>query len=146
MQIHIIKISCGHIIYKQINAGTVTLSPGPVAPVCQAGDELQLTCSTNGTFIRWSFTVRNDQGRLQQYQRFISQDGTRQTHESVITVNSIIFTFMRTSAQGDSPLISTLVINSVNRDLNATTINCEDAETSMTASTTIRLFDMSTYQ
>ena len=116
-----------------------------MAPVCQAEDQLELTCITNGTFVRWSFTVRNDQGRLQEYPRFISQDGTQQTHESQITVNSTTFTFMRTSAQGSSPLTSTLVVNSVSSALNGTVVHCEDAETSMTATTTIHLFDTSMY-
>ena len=86
--------------------------------------------------------MRNDQGRLQEYPQFISQDGSQQTHNSVITVNSTTFTFMRTSAQGSSPLVSTLVINSVGSTLNGTTVRCEDAETSTTASSTIRLFNL----
>ena len=128
-----------------LNTGRVFLSPMAVAPVCQFEDPLLLTCSTNGTILRWIFTVRNYQGRLQEYPRFVSQDGTQQTQESEITVNSTIFTFMRTSAQGRTPLISTLEINSVNSELNGTVVNCEDVGTSMTASTTVRIFDLSTY-
>ena len=90
--------------------------------------------------------MRNDQGRLQEYLRFISQDGSQQTHKSGITVNSTTFTFMRTSAEGSSPLTSTLVVNSVSSALNGTIVHCEDAETSTTASTTVRFFDMRMYQ
>ena len=36
------------------------------------------------------------------------------------------FTFMRTSAQGDLPLISTLFIDSVSIGLNGTVVNCTD--------------------
>ena len=77
-----------------LNTGRVILSPGEAASVCQLGDSLLLTCSTNGTILRWSFTVRNNQGRLQEYPRFISRDGTEQTQESVIIVNSTTFTFI----------------------------------------------------
>ena len=119
----------------------LTLSPGVVAPVCQVGNELELTCSTNGSFMRWIFTVGNEQGVPQEYRRNInSLDGPRQM--TVIEVNSTTFTTMRTSAQGVSPLISTLVINSVSNDLNGTVVHCQDVGTSTTASTTIKLFDI----
>ena len=119
----------------------LTLSPGVVAPVCQAGDELELTCSTNSSFVRWMFTVGNAQGVPREYQRNInSLDGPRQM--TVIEVNSTTFTTMRTSAQGVSPLISTLVINSVSNDLNGTVVHCQDVGTSTTASTTIQLFNI----
>ena len=32
-----------------------TLLPGSLARVCQAGDPLELTCTTNGTSARWTF-------------------------------------------------------------------------------------------
>ena len=65
--------------------------------------------------------------------------------ESEITVNSTIITFMRTSAEGNSPLTSTLVINSVSGALNGTVVHCVDVGTLMAANTTICLFDMCTY-
>ena len=89
--------------------------------------------------------MRNNQGRLQEYPRFISRDGTEQAQESVIIVNSTTFTFMRTSGQGSSPLISTLVINSVNSELSGTVVNCEDVGTSMTAFTTVHILDLGMY-
>lgn len=118
-----------------------------MASVCQTGDhfQLQLTCSTNGRFLRWIINLRNDQGRLQEYTRLISQDGSQQTHESEITINSTMITFMRTSAEGSSPLTSILVINSVGGALNGTVVHCVDVGTSVAANTTIRLFDISTY-
>ena len=124
---------------------TVTLLPGSVAQVCQAGDPLELTCITNGTIIRWSFTARNSLGRLTEYgPAFISaEDEAQQTED--IRVNSTTFTLMRTSARASSPLVSTMVINSVNRELNGTVVNCEDSWTSTTASTTIHYIDRSTY-
>ena len=130
------------------DTATVTILPGSVVRVCQARDPLEFTCTTNGTFIMWSFTARNSLGRLTEYgPTFINaEDKSQQT--SVIRVNSSTFTFMRTSAQASSPLVSTLVINSssVNRDLNGTVVNCTDTGTSMTASTTIHYVDKSTSQ
>ena len=88
--------------------------------------------------------MRNEQGRLQEYgPRFInSRDMSSQMSE--IRVNSTVFTIMRTSAQGDSPLVSTLVVDSVSNNLNGTVVHCEDVSNSVTASTTIHLFDEST--
>ena len=130
-----------------MNAGTVTLSPVTVAPVCQVGDQLELTCNNNETVIKWSFTVNNDQLRrtgLLEYPRFINtEDESQQISE--VTVNSTIFTFMRISARGSLPMISTLVINSVSRNLNGTVVHCTDVGTSTTASTTIHLFGTSTW-
>ena len=38
-------------------AGVVEISPSAVAPVCQVGDQLELTCTTTGIFLRWEVTV-----------------------------------------------------------------------------------------
>ena len=84
--------------------------------------------------------MKNEVGRFQEYPRFISYDGAEQT--SNIRVNSTTFTFMRTSAQGSSsPLISTLLIDSVSSTLNGTVVHCMDVGASMTTSTTIHLYD-----
>ena len=51
---------------------------------------------------------------------------------------------MRTSAQGESPLISTLSIDSVSIDLNGTVVNCMNvANSMMSASTAIYVIDTS---
>ena len=89
--------------------------------------------------------MRNEQGSLQEYPRLISQDGSQQTHESEITVNSTTFTFMRTSAEQISPLTSTLVVSSVNSALNGIEVQCVDVGTSTTAMTTIHLYDTSEF-
>ena len=126
-------------------ADTVTLSPGGVTPVCQAGDPLKLICITNGSFIRWDITARNELGRFQDYGPLFvyAEDASQQT--SSATVNSTTFTTVRTSDQDSSPLISTMVIDPVNRDLNGTVVNCEDVGTSM-ASATIHYIDESKYR
>ena len=120
------------------NVGVVILSPRAVAPVCRVGDQLELTCNSTGSFLRWIFTIGNEQGVPQEYRRNInSQDGSQQM--SMIEVNSTTFTFMRISDQGVLPLISTLVINSVSSTLNGTVVHCVDVGTSTTASTTVHL-------
>ena len=122
-----------------MNAGVVTLYPEEVAPVCEVGDQLELSCNISGSFLRWSFTVGTEQGMLQEYRRNINNEGGSQLASNVITVNSTTFTFMRTSDQGILPLVSTLVINFVSRDLNGVTVYCVDVIASMTASTTVHL-------
>ena len=125
-------------------AGMVTLSPTPVDPVCREGDPLELTCNSTGSFIRWNFTVGNEQGVLLNYQRIITSQGVSGL-VSMILVNSTTFTFMTTSSQGMLPLVSTLVIDSVSRYLNGTEVYCDDVATSATASTTIHLFENSMF-
>ena len=122
-----------------MNAGVVTLYPEEVASVCEVGDQLELSCNISGSFQRWSFTVGTEQGMLQEYRRNINNEDGSQLASNVITVNSTTFTFMRTSDQGILPLVSTLVINFVSRDLNGVTVYCADVSASMSASTTIRL-------
>ena len=120
----------------------MTLSPPSVAPVCRVGDPLELTCSSTGSLIEWSFIVGDEQGVLLNYHRLItSQEISGRV--LMLLVNSTTFTFMRTSSQGSLPLVSTLVIDSVNRYLNGTEVHCLDVETFATASTTIHLFENS---
>lgn len=83
----------------------------------------------------------NEQGILQEYQRNINREGGSQ-QASDVTVNSTTFTFMRTSAQDSLPLVSTLVISFVGRDLNGVVVHCIDVGASVTAMTTIRLFEV----
>jgi hypothetical protein len=85
--------------------------------------------------------VSNEEGVPQEYPRNINSQAVSQ-QVSMIEVNSTTFTFMRTSDRGMLPLVSTLVIDSVNIHLNGTEVHCLDVATSTTASTTIRLFDM----
>jgi hydrogenase/urease accessory protein HupE len=58
-------------------------------------------------------------------------------------VTSVIFTFVRTSAQGASPLVSTLSIDFVNISINGTVVRCSDVAIPMTsASTAIQIIDI----
>ena len=85
-----------------------------VAPVCRVGDQLNLTCTASIEFITWSVFCVNEQGILERAinDEPINSEDMLQMPEP--TVNSLAtFTFMRTSAQGDLPLISTLSVDSV---------------------------------
>ena len=117
-----------------------------VAPVCHVGDPLQLTCNASVQFISWSVFRVNEQGILER--AFIDEpmnsiDMLQMTETTV--KNLATFTFVRTSAQGELPLISTLSIDSVSIGLNGTVVHCMDTrnkEENMTsASTTIQVVD-----
>ena len=59
--------------------------------------------------------------------------------------NFATFIFMRSSAQGASPLISILSIDSVGIGLNGTVVRCSDVANPITsASTTIHIIDANT--
>ena len=131
---------------NKISAGELTLSPMTVAPVCRVGDPLQLTCTATAfiQFLQWSITVVDDQGRLEEITAFSNSRDTTQALTQ-ITVNSTTFTFIRSSAQGATPLISTLSIDLVSIGLNGTVVRCVDAamNSSTLASTTIQIIDAS---
>ena len=126
-------------------AGMVTLSPMMVAPVCRVGDPLQITCTASVNFIKLSIVVLNEQGMAEEINVIRNSDDPSPPPKQRI-INSTTFTFTRTSAQGDSPLIFTLSIDSVNISLNGTVVNCMDANNPMTlesASTIIQIIDTS---
>ena len=128
-------------------AGTdvVTLSPMSVAPVCRVGDPLQITCTSNMDFIRWSITVVNEQGMEEEIVvSRNSRDPSPPPRERII--NSTLFTFSRISAEDALPLKTTLTINSTSIGLNGTVVHCMNASYSnaiTSASTTIKIVDTS---
>ena len=128
-------------------AGQLTLSPISVAPVCRAGDPLQLTCTAvlagSVQIIRWRiFSVINDQGTLSEITNSVLIDNSDDNQRKIKEVASVTFTYARTSAQRTSPLVSTLSIDSVSVGLNGTVVNCSDVSNPMTsASTTIEIID-----
>ena len=126
------------------HAGMLILSPMMVAPVCHVRDPINLTCTTSVEFISWSIMLDNTHGRDQEITAFInSKDLSQQPIRRV--VNSTTFNFMRISAQGESPLISTLSIDLVSIDLNGTVVNCMNVANSMiSASTAIYVIDTTT--
>ena len=121
-------------------AGMLTLSPMAVAPVCQVGDPLQLTCNATVATIEWSFTVVNQHGRDEPVTGF-TRAGSLSNQSVLFRVNSTTFTWIRNSSQ---PLIVTLSIDSVSAGLNRTVVNCVDpGDSSLSVSTTIQIIDTS---
>ena len=119
------------------STGVVEISPSVVAPVCQAGDQLELTCSVAGVFLRWEFTVILEDGRSRTFMPVVTAGGSSGVQPPRMA-NSTRFTFSRLSIQ---PLTSTMTINNVSEGLNGVQMNCVDVETSESATTTIQIVD-----
>jgi hypothetical protein len=89
----------------------VMISPPGVASVC-SGDQLELTCTTPGTFLEWNFFLVPEGGTTaRRYDRTLHS--TSFPAPSDLEVNTITFTFSRISAEGSLPLVSRIVINPV---------------------------------
>ena len=115
-----------------------------MAPVCRVGDPLQLTCTASVEFLKWSILQPNEHGALVEVVNAARINARDANQMSKTVVNSSTFTFMRTSAQGASPLISTLSIDSVSIGLNGTVVHCSDVTNPTTsASTTTQIVNIS---
>ena len=122
--------------------GMLTLSPMMVAPVCRVGDPLQLTCTAPVEFLRWSILRVNEQGTLERITNDVKVNSRDDSQMVQTRVNSTTITFTRTSAQGASPLTSTLSVDSISTDLNGKVVCCIDVANPMiSASTTIQIID-----
>ena len=116
-----------------------------VAPVCRVGDPLQLICTASDSveFIIWSILQANEPGTLTEIATPVQINSRDANQMRQIEVASATFTFVRISAQGASPLVSTLSIDSVSIGLNGTVVNCSDVSNPMiSASTTIQVIDI----
>ena len=118
----------------------MTLTPSSRAQVC-VGEQLELTCATNETLVAWNFVPHliNAQGVSIALDWFISSNDQTQQLQS-FTVNSTSFTFMRTSMQHSSPLVSMLIIVNSSGALDMITVRCTkivDNERVMSALSTI---------
>ena len=108
------------------------ISPSPRATVCQAGDNLEVRCNSTDSTLKWRLTLI---GMSDPIQEISISSTTIAIHRAVI--NSSRVTVLRTSDRGAVPLISTLVISSVNESLNGTlNIICMELEVSSMAVTT----------
>ena len=121
----------------------VTLSPMKLAPVCRVGDPLQLSCTASVQFIKWSILQANEYGALVEVVNAAQINSRDSNQISQREVNSTTLTFIRTSAEGDLPLISTLTTDSVSIGLNGTVICCSDLANQMTSASTIQIIDAS---
>ena len=109
------------------------------------GEELELTCNTTELYryLKWSFSVYNEQGVLNDYTCAVSSTDTSQ-QRSQIRINSTLFNFLRTSDQAMLP-ITTMTIDSVGNSLNGVAVGCTGMGNfeMMTARTTINIINES---
>jgi hypothetical protein len=125
-----------------LSTGVVEISPSGVAPVCQAGDEVELTCANTGEFHRWEVTVLIPQAMTTTV-TVITSIGLRGGIRSV-PINDATFSVSRLSGINDSmPLISRMTVSPVTSSLNGTVVNCFEGSTATdsVATTTIRIID-----
>jgi hypothetical protein len=113
----------------------VELSPSVVAPVCQAGDQLELTCNITGAFVRWTFTVILESGSASDIRLDVTPEGPDDALPTAMA-NSTTFTILRSSAQDITPLISRMIINPVSEGLNGVQVTCHDVEAPESAAVT----------
>ena len=96
------------------------LGTSKTASVC-IGDQLTLTCSTNGTSLEWS--VPNPHMDTRVGMRQLTSTGRERLGPFVTSQG--VFTFSRTSL---SPLITVLDIVNTTAILESTTVSCERTE------------------
>ena len=110
-----------------------------MAPVCSVRDPFQLTCTASvEAGIKWNIFRVN----MKVISDVLISVGSAKNLMIPMTVDSVTFTFIKNSAPGASPLVSTLSIDSVS--WNGTVVNCSDLSDSTTsAATTIQIIDTS---
>ena len=95
--------------------------PSRIVPVC-TGDQLELTCNVTGDQVEWSvFGIPENETVAVRYGRRFLNSHTRT--DSVLTVNSILFTF---SHQNELPLVTRLITSPISNDINGTEVVCTD--------------------
>ena len=92
--------------------------------VCEAGDQLELTCNSSSPLQTWQFTAISASGAAMTYDTLIQSVGpTGLVNTQPLTINStVMFTFSRLSTEEDLPLI-----NNVSEGLNGVEMHCTDA-------------------
>jgi hypothetical protein len=121
------------------HTGVIEISPSAVAPVCQAGDELELTCTSSGIIHRWEVTVMMPQTMTYALTPILSIGGMPQ----LVMINNSTVTASRLTGDGSLPLMSRIVVNPVSAALKGTVVNCFEgsSSTESLATTTIRIVD-----
>ena len=113
------------------------ISPTERAPVCSGG-QLELTCATTGSSLEWTFDAfRENATTANENYHVIPRAGSPGPSLPLLLINSTMFNFSKTSADGASPVMSRLWISPVSRYLNGTVINCVDLDTANISSTTV---------
>ena len=122
--------------------GQAELSPSMVAFVCEAGDQLELTCNSSSPLHTWKFTAISESGAAMTYETLIQSlgpTGLLNSQEQLTLNSTVIFTFSRHSAERDLPLISRVIIENVSEGLNGVEIQCTDAGMINSATITIQI-------
>jgi hypothetical protein len=94
-------------------------------------------CTTAGGFLRWKFNVTRGLNDTVTQTRTIQAAVPAVDAMFQLLVNSTMFNFSRTSAEGSLPVMSKAVISHVSNSLNGTVMNCIDLVTSSLSSTII---------
>ena len=116
------------------------ISPSPVAPVCQEGDQLGLICNTtSGIDHQWRFTVFPE--NVSYTRPPVTSTGVSGVPTTPLSIGTSTIVFLRLSDQHVLPLISRVTISSVSRGLNETVVSCFELDTSLVATTTIQIID-----
>ena len=117
------------------------VSPPEIVPVCSE-DTLNLTCNTTGRFLEWSFSLipENGTGPVR-YTRILQTSGPNYAQIFEQVIGSTTFLYSRSTVENSLPLMSTLSIRPVSKDLNGTVVNCTDVTTSDRVSTVIFVID-----
>lgn len=113
------------------------ISPSPVATVCNAGDMLEVNCTTNtSSVLTWSLTYISENGMVEQVEDIIISSSAM--IQPTRTISSSVISFARRSEQRSTPLTSSMTVASVSLGLNATRITCrESVGTARSETTTI---------
>jgi hypothetical protein len=117
----------------------VEISPSPVVPVCQAGDQLELICTaTSGIEHRWEFTVFPE--NMTHTARPVTSLGVSGIPPPLIIGTSTI-TFSRLSGHNVMPLVSRVTVSPVSSALNRTVVSCFELDTNLVATTIVQIID-----
>ena len=130
------------VICHMFYTGVVEISPSAVAPVCQVGDQLELTCNSTGMIHRWEVTVMIPQIMTTTI-NVLASSSDSSGQSPVVTINNSTFTAPRLSAPGSLPLVSGMTVTPVSRSLQGTVVSCFEGTTSTEslATTTIKTID-----
>ena len=93
-----------------VHIGAVTISPSPMATVCNVGDRLEVNCTATGSVLTWTLMYSSGNGMAEQHSEIITSSLMTQP---TIRHNSSVITFMRRSESRMTPLVSSVEIGSV---------------------------------
>ena len=117
-------------------SGLVEISPSVVALVCQAGDQLELTCTTSGLSHSWQLISNLGGGAAIPLTR-VSSIGSTGVEADPVVINSVKFTFSRISSPGSLPLMSRMTVSGVSQSLNGSQVRCVESDDELATATVL---------